>query len=140
VHNAEALVLLTTLLLLASCSHQKTITREELRSQLTSAVSFAAEAEMFIDYVGQNRSTHNYAQGHIKYLADEVNRSLKELHDAVPGEGSEEKLRECRAQLDLLGRELTTVRLALHNAEALRGAKERIATIRKALERAKSSS
>ena len=137
--NPKAVALLTPLLLLASCSRRNTITRDELRSQLTSAVSFAAEAEAFIDYVRQNRATRNYAEGHIKYLADEVNRSSKELHEGMPAEGTEQKVRECRSQLDSLADELAAVRIGIGNPPILARTSERIAKIRRALEQTNSS-
>src|SRR5437764_3858561 len=104
---AKTLSLFLILLLAAACSQKKTITKEQLRSQLTSAASLAAEAETFIDYVRQNRLTRNYAEGHMEYLADEVKRSAKELREETPGPGTQSTFREYLAQLDSLYNELT---------------------------------
>lgn len=128
-----------TLPLLASCSRHKPIASDELQSQLTSAASLAAEAEVFVDYVRQNRATRNYAEGHREYLADEVNRSSRELREAIPGEVSEKKLQECRSELDSLASELEAVGRALDNPEALAVAKQRFAALRRAFNKTKSS-
>lgn len=131
--------MLVTLPLLASCSRHKPIASDELQSQLTSAASLAAEAEVFVDYVRQNRATRNYAEGHREYLADEVNRSSRELREAIPGEVSEKKLQECRSELDSLASELEAVGRALDNPEALAVAKQRFAALRRAFNKTKSS-
>jgi hypothetical protein len=127
------------ILLLVSCSRPKTLSKDELRSQLRSAVSVAAETETFIDYFRQNRATRSYAQGHITYLADEVNRSIRQADKALPSEGTEEQFRAYLTQLSALSSELAAVRSASGEAEALGRAKERIVTIRQALENTKSS-
>jgi hypothetical protein len=139
VPNIKALLLLATILLLASCPRHKPITSDELQSQLTFAASLAAEAEIFVDYVRQNRATRNYAEGHREYLADEVNRSSRELHAAIPGEVSEEKLQECRSELDSFSSALQAVGRALDNPEALAMAKQRFAALRQAFKKTKSS-
>lgn len=137
--HPKALLSLATILLLASCSRHKPITLDESQSQLTSAASLAAEAEIFVDYVRQNRATRNYAEGHREYLADEVNRSSRELHEAIPGQVSEEKLQECRSELDSLAKELQVVGRALDNPESLAVAKQRFAALREAFKKMKSS-
>jgi hypothetical protein len=139
VGNTKALLLSATILLLASCAHKKPITRDELQGQLTSATSFAAETDALIDYVRQNRATRNYAQGHIEYLAQAVSRSSKQIHEAVPGEVNEQKLRECESELNSLTNAITAVGPALNDPDALAAAEREIAAIRKALERSKSS-
>jgi hypothetical protein len=129
---------MTALLLLVSCSHQKTISTDKLRSEITSAASFAAEAEAFIDYALQGRTIRNFADGHMVYLADEANRSAKELHEAVSN-ASHQQLLECRKQLDSLANELAAARLAIGRPDVLAGAKQRIGKLRKAFEEIKAS-
>ena len=136
---ANSVVLVSALLLLSSCSRQKTISSDQLRSNLTSAASFAAETETFIDYVLKNRATREYARGHIEYLANEVNRSAKELHQASPDATTRQGLQTCQAQLDLLATELTAVRSGIENPEILAAAKARITRIRRVIEQAKAS-
>lgn len=137
--NTKALLLLATIPLLASCSRHKPITPDELQSQLTSAASLAAEAEIFVDYIRQNRATRNYAQGHREYLADQVKRASRELREAIPGQVSEEKLQECGSELDSFANELQGVGRALDNPEALAVAKQRFAVLRQTFNRTKSS-
>ena len=83
--------LITVLLLLVctDCSRKKTLTSEDLKSQLTSAISFASEEEMFVDYIRAGRSTSNFAEQHAAYLNAEIQRSADELAKAVPQSGTQ---------------------------------------------------
>jgi hypothetical protein len=58
----------------AGCSRAKTIGRDQARSEIRSARSFAAELELFLDFVLQGHATRGYAEGHTAYLEDEVKR------------------------------------------------------------------
>ena len=136
---AKPALLLIVLLFLPCCSRQKTINVDELRSEFISAASFAAEAETFIEYVLENRATRAFAQGHVEYLADEVDRTAKELHRVTPDESTGPGLRECRTEVDVLAKELTAVRLGIDNPEVLAASKQRIEKIRRALTEANSS-
>jgi hypothetical protein len=111
---------------------------EEVRSHLTSAVSFASEGEMLIDYIRQNRATRPYADGHLAYLADEVERSAKELHETSITTASEQ-VERCRAELDRLASELTAARLDIDNSAALTMHREHLDDIRLSLGQANSS-
>ena len=137
--NSKALLLSATVLLLASCSRHKPVTQEELRSQLASAASFAAETEILIDYVRQHRVTREYARGHIEYVVQAIDRDSKELNEALPGEVSPRALQECKSQLNSLADAVAAAGFSLNNPEALAAAKQRIVTIRKALAKANSS-
>jgi uncharacterized coiled-coil DUF342 family protein len=127
------------ILVLCSCSRHKTLTREELRSDLISAKSLVAETEMFLDYVRQNRATKYYAQGHIEYVTQEIERSRKELQESSPAQGEEDAVQELRAQLDALKAELLSIHARLDDRTALATAKEHVARIRHALDEANSS-
>jgi hypothetical protein len=50
--------------------------------------SLVAETEMFMDYVRQNRTTKPYAQGHIKYITQQIERP--ELQESSPAQGEED--------------------------------------------------
>src|SRR5438874_13432371 len=78
--------ILTVLLLVAStgCSRNKVLTPDDLKSQLTTAISFAGEEQMFVDYIRRSRSTHNFAEQHAAYLDAEIARSAHEHSQAVP--------------------------------------------------------
>lgn len=127
------------LLLLTSCSRQKSISIDQLRSEFVSAISFASEAETLIDYVGQNRSTRNYAKGHVEYLADAISDSVKELRDGVAPQSVTSQAQVCSTQLNSLANELNVVGQELGDTTALARSRERIAEIRKVLEKASSS-
>ena len=125
-------------LVLCACSRHETLTTDELRSQLISARSLAAETEIFLDYVRQNRATKSYAQGHIKYLTEEIERSREELQQSSPAQGEGNAVQQLRAQFDALNAELHIIRGKLDDANALTTAKEHIAKIRQALDEANS--
>jgi hypothetical protein len=127
------------ILVLSACSRHQTLTKEELRSELISAKSLAAETEMFLDYVRQNRATRNYAQGHIEYLTEEVEQSRKELQESLPAQGEEDARQKLSVQFDALEAELHTIRGRLNDQAALATAKEHVARIRQALDEANSS-
>jgi uncharacterized coiled-coil DUF342 family protein len=127
------------ILFLCACSRHKTLTTDELRSQLISAKSLAAETDIFLDYVRQNRATKYYAHGHIEYLTKEIERSRKELQESSPAQGEEDAVQKLRAQFAALTAELHSVRGRLDDEAALATAKEHIAKIRQALDEASSS-
>ena len=96
VHKITSLVCLA-LTALTSCSRQKTMSRDELQSNLRSAESLAAETSTFIDYVRQNRATDQYAKGHAEYLLSAVGRIATELHQArPPADGAPESRKAVR--------------------------------------------
>jgi hypothetical protein len=105
------------------------IGRDELRSEIRLAGSFAAESEMFIDFVLQGQATRRYAEAQATYLEDEVEQSAHELERASPESGTEDAFRECRTQLRMLASELSNVRAAIANKESLVSAKGRIRQI-----------
>ena len=133
--------ILTVLLLVAStgCSRNKVLTPDDLKSQLTTAISFAAEEQMFIDYIRRSRYTHDFAEQHAAYLDAEIARSAHELSQAVPQPAIESQFQKCRTQLNQLRDELTGVRANLRNDPALAATNIRLEKIRHDLEQAKSS-
>ena len=134
-----SLALVPFLLLVSACSHHKTITTDDLRSDLTSAVSFAAETELFIDFVRQGRSIDHYAEGHLEYLSEELNRSARELEQSSSDAALAQKLQESRALLDSLALQVAAIRPDLGDPSALSDARQQIAKTRAALEQANAS-
>jgi hypothetical protein len=134
-----AFVLLSALAALSGCSHKHTLNRDEVRSQIRLATSLAAETEMYVDYVRQGRVTRLFAREHAIRLQDTAKELMEELERAEPGPGAGTAVHECRMQLALICRELSNIRAAIGNDEALAAAKERIAKIHRSLERASSS-
>ena len=124
---------------LASCSHSKTINRDDARSEIKAAVSLVAESTLFVDYIHEGRSTRPYADGHAAYLEDAVQQSLNKLKQTEPEPGTAAAVHECSAQLELLDRELSGIPAKFGDDEALAAAKERMTSIRASLEKAGSS-
>jgi hypothetical protein len=129
--------LLVGLMLLSSCSRTNSL--EDARSDIHSAVSLAAEAEIFIDYVRQGRATANFTEGHIQYLTEEVGRCAEELGKPVTDEHAERKLQAVRNELQTLRIELRVVPHEMGNAQALTAVRDRVRAIRRELEAANSS-
>ena len=127
------------LLLVDACSHQKTLDKQDLLSEVTSAESLAAESQMFVEYALQHRATKHFAKGHVEYLAEEAMRSAKELQQDLPPQGQDETLKKLRGQLQALSAELRTISGALEDDGALATGKKHIATIPQALHEVKSS-
>lgn len=135
--------LITALLLamatFAGCLNGPTISREEARSDIRSAISFTAEAELFVEFVRNDHATRHYAEGHTTYLEDAVKRSINELQREAPEPHAQHAVSECIVQLQRLHRELSGLHTAFGNDAALAAAKDRMSEIREALERAQSS-
>jgi hypothetical protein len=141
-NNSAILLILLALagVSLPGCSRKKSIGRDEARSEIRSARSFAAESEMFIDFVLQRHSTRRYAEGHSAYLEQAVKQSAKELVETAPETGVENSVRECRSNLGMLARELSRIRAAIRGGDqdALLAAQARIRHTRENLEKANS--
>jgi hypothetical protein len=134
------LLLVFALASFTGCSHRKSIDRDDVRSELRSARSFAAESEIFIDFVLQGHAIRRYAAGHSAYLEDAIEESAKELDQGVPQSDAKDSARECQTQLRMLARELSGIRAAIGKADknALVAARGRIRQIRQSLETANS--
>jgi hypothetical protein len=126
-------------LVLVGCSRQKVIDSDELRSDLTAAISLASETETVIDFVGQHRATVNYATGHIAYLAETARQDAKELHEAIPAPSIAQKFLACRQQLDALASQLASLRSELARQPGAPANTEQLVKLRHALEQARAS-
>jgi hypothetical protein len=129
--------LLVGLLLLSFCSRTNSL--EDARSDIHSAVSLAAEAETFIDYVREGRATADFTEGHSQYLTEEIGRCTEELGKTVTDKQAEKKLQAVRNELRALRIELRVVPREMGNAQALTAMRERVHAIRRELEAANSS-
>ena len=135
----RVLISLLWVVVLVGCSGTSTLSEEEVRSEMKSDLSLAAETTLFIDYIRQSRPTRRYIEGEASYLRDEVNDSVKQFDKALPETRTENSINTCKAQLQLLDRELSNVPMETGNADALAAAKERISAIRNILEKASSA-
>lgn len=126
------------LVALTCCSRQKPISQDELQSKLRSAASIAAETGTFLDYVGQNRPTNQYAKGHVEYLSCELAHTAKELSEALPPAGAEAEFTQGLEKVDALAAALRQLRSHVKPDE-LALEEDQIAAIRKQLQQAISS-
>jgi len=122
-----------------ACSGNKSIDAGQLRSELISTRSIATEAETFLDYVAQGRTTEKYAQGHLEYLADKVGDSVEQLKKAEPQPSIRQTFDAAQPQLTALQTELVAARNEIADADAVRARRQRIAEIHAALESAEHS-
>ena len=123
----------------AGCSQKKSMGLEEIRSQIRSALSAAAESEMLIDFVLQGRATRSYAEGHAAYLEDQVRQSAKEFENAISQPEAKPSFDTCRTQLNAMVGELSAIRSAMQDRSRLADAMARMVEIRRSLERVNSS-
>ena len=132
-------VLALAAVVLAGCSGDKSINRDQAESEIRSAHSFAAESELFLEFVLQGQAPQHYAEDHTAYLEEAVEKSAKELKEDVPQPEVKHSVRDCQIGLDTLARELSGIRTAIagNDKNALTSALKRITAIRKSLERAK---
>jgi hypothetical protein len=138
VQRAASLACLT-LVALNCCSRQKPISQDGLQSKLRSAASIAAETATFLDYVEQERSTVQYAKGHIEYLSSELTHTVNELQEALPPAGGETQFAKGREQVDALAGALNQLPSQIGRPDQLAGIRDQITAIRKGLQRAISS-
>lgn len=139
VKRCGALVVLLATVLLASCSRVKTVSANELRSDMLSAISLAAETELFIDQVERNRSTVSFERGHLEYLRQQAADEIQQLRDARARTSLAPRLEMCRAQLESLETELAILEKSSTASDRLSAAKQQVAKIRTALEHAEKS-
>ena len=124
-------------LALASCARPKTMTSDELRSDIRSALSLAAETKLFIEQMQNDGGTRAFAAGHLGYLRDEALRSAKELRESQSNAAMAPRVGICAAQLDLLAREIAVLqdKVKADGTHALSASKARLEEIHDALTR-----
>jgi|SwirhisoilCB3_FD_contig_31_1923504_length_503_multi_1_in_0_out_0_1 hypothetical protein len=136
--NLKTLLVMAPLILLLACG-QKQASREDVQPDLSKSISLASEAETFVRYIGQGRSTYYFASGHLHYLLDEVNRSVQELSNLDASEDLKNLLNVDRVQLRLLAVQIENARQHLQQPNVLAASVQKIRGIRKTLVQAKSS-
>lgn len=115
---------------LSGCSDQR-FDAERLKQQMPTYISYAAEGELYVNYLARGESTRAFRAQHAEYLRKNVLDSLKELDQKQPHATSQSEFQtvhdSLRAIADALEQvssgELDTVRL-----------RSRFATARRALE------
>lgn len=122
-----------------SCSRQRPLTRDELRSKLRAAASIAAETSTFADYVRQNRATQHYAQGHLEYLSSELRDVAKDLSEAIPPANAAAPLTDSHREVQALAAAVIRLRGHIDRRDELARDQLQIAAIRNELEQTISS-
>jgi hypothetical protein len=104
------LLITIALVALVSCAPTKTATAEEIRSDLTSADSLAAETDLLIGEIKGGRLLPQFRAGHADYLRDETLRQVRELREAKIEHPDTPTIALCAKQLESLTSVLTSVR------------------------------
>jgi hypothetical protein len=96
------------------------------------ADSYAAEVELFIDYVQQGHATKQFAVNDAAQLSRQVQEDEKDLGGpAQPG--TEAVQQACRAQFEFLRSEVTRIATLMGNDDELQRERARVAQSRQLL-------
>jgi hypothetical protein len=117
-------------LALVCCAQAKTISNEELRSDLRLALSLASETELFIGQVENGHLLPEFQAGHADYLRDAAMRQASELRESSPESGDTKIVSTCAEQLELLARELALIRTISRDDESLPEARKLVEAIK----------
>lgn len=110
---------------------------DDLRSQLTAAISLTSETETFLDYVTQHRSTGNFAAGHIAYLSQTAADAAKDLHQSTPTYSIQQQFTQSRQQLDALASQLASLQQEVAVGRTPAAANDQLVKLRHSLEQIK---
>lgn len=124
---------------LPACSRQKVLAREDLRSDLSAAISYCGEVEMTMDRLQEERLTESFTRTHAAQLATEIKEAEKQLENSRPEAGTESQFQEYRHDLEQIAKPLKQISALAHSPSALIAAQREIAEIRQRLEQAGSS-
>jgi hypothetical protein len=127
------------LLLLSSCASHPRIDRDELLSDLRSGISLASEARLYLQYAAEGRTSQSFSEGHLHYLAEEANRTKKELQQAISAAEDTQTLNDARLQFGALSEQLTLMGQSPSDADARVHSMRQLTKICKAMEEAKRS-
>ena len=70
--------------IMLGCSHSRSIDSEQLKQELTTSRSLAAEAALLIDSIASAKLTETFAREHAKYLQEKIKKELDELEGKTP--------------------------------------------------------
>jgi hypothetical protein len=135
--SRKRLLILLIGLAAVSCSSPKTISREELNSDLLAAISLSSETELFISQLQKSRVTTQFAEVHLEYLTKEVARSAHELSEGTPNDGLAGAAENCHAQLKSLANILTGLKGKTGDMDRLSADKQQVERIQNVLEHSK---
>ena len=110
-----------------------------MKSELASAVSLAAETQIFVEQWQRDRLTDSFIKTHLDYLQRETRNSIKLLEDSRVEPAIASKAEICRTQLKALHHEFLILQTEADSyVRPLRIDRQTIEQIRKSLADAKS--
>jgi len=124
---------------LTCCADQRRIDRSELKSDLKSGISLATEARLYLQFSAEGRTRQSFSKGHLHYLAEEANRTEKELQQAISAAEDTQTLNDARLQFGALSEQLTLMGQSPSDADARVHSMRQLTKICKAMEEAKGS-
>jgi len=136
IRSMHSVGLIAILSCLVGCA-PRSINPSELSSDLRSLSSYAAEAELFIEYLDAGKATKEFAQGHICYLIKAVQKTSKEIETVRAPASLEFRLAGCRQQHVFLSAQLTRLAQNLGDRPTLADVKSSIKRIREASDQAR---
>jgi len=135
----EISIALTVLLpALTGCSRH-TLDSRDLSSSLRATSSLAAEAGVFIEYLGRGQSTAAFARSHAEYLAQELDDERQDLDGASVAPPLRPALELCHRQQEQLDREFRQLESAIGHPDQLREIAKQIRAIGDAVSQARES-
>jgi len=70
--------------IMLGCSHSRSIDSKQLKQELTTSRSLAAEAALLTDSIASAKLTETFAREHAEYLQEKIKKELDELEGETP--------------------------------------------------------
>jgi len=70
--------------IMLGCSHGRSIDSKQLKQELTTASSLAAEAGLLTDSIASGKLTEIFAREHAEYLQEKIKKEIDELEGKTP--------------------------------------------------------
>ncbi len=120
---------MTLVVVLTGCS-PKPISANGIASELRAVSSYAAEAQLFIEYIQAGKSTKAYARAHACYLVAQLKEARQKLA-ALPSteQTLAPALLKCKQQQDMLFDQLNRLSLNVDDPSALAHGKQKFRAI-----------
>jgi len=124
---------LLLLVWLCACSRQKTISPDELQSEITKAVSLASETELLAQVARSGKATQHYVQEHAEYLQQEAGDTLKDLAKPVPSGPEQSTVLALKQSLQAVSQDLGKMKDAERDDKESAAIEQRLRTTREKL-------
>lgn len=132
-------VALFTGIALPACSRQKVLPRDDLRSELSAAISYCREVELSMDRLRRDGLTDSFTTTHATELGTEIKEAEKQLENSRPEPGTESQFQEYRHDLEQTAKALQHVSAMAHSPSALSASQREMGETCQRLQRARSS-